>query len=156
MEKYDSKDSAKKRKRDVSRERRLNGSYNKWVSENRDKIKTYNNNRMSKNHIISDTEWNCCKEYFNNQCAYCGLLHKDHFISRKGKKIKSDFHKEHVDDQGANDLSNCIPSCISCNSQKWIFSISEWYNIENINYLDTRLERINKWLNEDYKRYIES
>lgn len=101
MEKYDSKDSAKKRKRDVSRERRLNGSYNKWVSENRDKIKTYNNNRMSKNHIISDTEWNCCKEYFNNQCAYCGLLHKDHFISRKGKKIKSDFHKEHVDDQGA-------------------------------------------------------
>lgn len=154
--KYDSKDSAKKKKREFSKERRLNGRYKEWVLENRDKIKIYSERRSSKNHDISDFEWNSCKEYFNNQCAYCGLAHEDHFIFRKGKRIKSDFHREHVDDQGANDLSNCIPSCYSCNSQKWSFSISEWYNNENKNYTDDRLEKINNWIDGDYKNYTES
>lgn len=65
-----------------------------------------------------------------------------------------DLHKEHVDDSGANDLSNCVPSCQSCNSSKNIFSLEEWYTEDNLNFTEERLSKIYRWLNEDYLKYI--
>ena len=56
----------------------------------------------------------------------------------------------------ANDLSNCIPACNSCNSSKWEHSFDEWYMPNNPIYSQVRLDKINKWLNKDYKFYIES
>lgn len=119
-----------------------------------DKIKIYGEKRNAKNHKISQKEWKSCKEYFNNCCAYCGLPISQHFYTRKGIIKQGDFHKEHYDDNGANDLSNCIPSCGSCNSKKWKHPFEEWYIPSNPVFSLDRLKRINQWLNKDYKLYI--
>jgi hypothetical protein len=66
-----------------------------------------------------------------------------------------DLHREHVDHQGDNDLSNCIPACMSCNASKGQYNIYEWYNEENDNFSSERLDKIHKWLSEDYITYIE-
>lgn len=57
---------------------------------------------------------------------------------------------------GSNKLDNCIPACKSCNSHKWKFDFSKWYNENNPNYNQERFDKIQKWLNEDYKKYLDS
>lgn len=123
-----------------------------WRKENPDKLKEYNLYReMNKKHEITEKEWSNCKEYFNFECAYCGLSEEKH-----RKIYNQQLHKEHVDHNGANDLSNCVPACKSCNSKKHNFKLEDWYipEIEIFNLF--RLNRIYKWLNDDYLRYIES
>lgn len=134
--------------------RRKNGKLREWVLNNPDKIKKYSYNRMNKNHDISDYEWDSCKKYFEYNCAYCGLSINDHYILFNGETRLGDFHREHVDHSGANDLSNCVPACKPCNSQKWEFKFEEWYNVNNYRYTQKRFDKIIKWLNEDYKLYI--
>ena len=65
-----------------------------------------------------------------------------------------DFHKEHVVDEGKNDLRNCIPSCNKCNSQKNTNSLNNWYNITNPNYTYERYCKIYQWIRYDHKKYI--
>ncbi|GAV11349.1 HNH endonuclease [Paenibacillus sp. NAIST15-1] len=119
------------------------------------RFKMYYSNRKKKNHKISAEEWEHNKRYFNYKCAYCGMKLEEHYRLYAGKLQKYDFHKEHYDDNGANDLSNCVPSCGSCNSQKWEFEIGEWYNESNQKYSEERFSRIIKWIKEDYIFYIE-
>lgn len=107
-----------------------------------------------KTHEISNSEWLNCKRYFNNSCAYCGLHEDEHFIIYAGQPKKTDLHKEHVDHTGSNKLDNCVPSCQVCNSSKWAFELEEWYNEENPKFDMKRLNRIHKWLDDDYKLYI--
>ncbi|WP_412729342.1 HNH endonuclease [Cytobacillus praedii] len=90
-------------------------------------------------------EWVACKNYFNDSCAYCGLHIDEHF-----EEFNQDLHRDHVNHEGANDLSNCIPACKRCNGSKWKFELVEWYSEKNENYSIERLGRIHKWLNEDY------
>lgn len=139
---------------DLSRERRKNGKYRDWQRINPEKSKTYRDNRAHKEHDISSEEWLKCKQYFNFECAYCGLNIEQHNIRRLDKDIKSDFHKEHVDHEGSNDLSNCIPSCITCNSSKRQMKLEEWYNPSKIFFSADRLTKIHKWLESDHKLYI--
>ncbi|MGV2887134.1 hypothetical protein [Paenibacillus taichungensis] len=86
-----------------------------------EKSNQYRQGRKMKNHKISKKEWEDCKQYFNNSCAYCELPHDQHYALRKGIQSLHDLHKEHYDDDGANDLSNCIPSFVGRNSEKWVF-----------------------------------
>jgi len=60
-----------------------------------------------------------------------------------------DLHKEHIDDNGKDDLSNCIPSCKSCNSSKWKFDFEDWYKKQKF-FTEERYNKIIKWLKEDY------
>jgi hypothetical protein len=120
------------------------------------KFHEYGLNRKSKKHEISDDEWISCKQYFNNSCAYCGLHIDEHYKRYAGELKHNDLHKEHVDDAGANDLSNCVPSCHSCNSKKRTKVFDDWYNDSNQNYTKERYDRIVRWLENDYKLYIES
>lgn len=128
--------------------------------DNTEKLRGYGLNRAIKNHDITSTEWISCKEYFKNEegiyiCAYCGLPITEHYNMRKGISKLFDLHKEHVDDDGLNDLSNCVPSCVSCNSQKWNFDMEEWYQQQDF-FSNDRLNKIYKWINEDCKQfYIE-
>lgn len=64
-----------------------------------------------------------------------------------------DLHKEHVEDEGANDLSNCVPSCGNCNSQKWKYDFKEWYKSQEF-YDERRYNLIITWIGEDFKKYI--
>jgi hypothetical protein len=125
-----------------------------WWRTHKDQISNYNKNRQHKNHTITKEEWNYCLDYFNHECAYCGLPEDKHFITYRGKTKVSSLHKEHVIHNGANDLSNCVPACRDCNSSKNSRMLEEWYN-ENISVFDEdRLKKIKKWLRSDYKSYI--
>ena len=125
----------------------------KFQLENPNKISQYNKNRLHKNHKINTKEWTSCKDYFKNEngewcCAYCGKLFKDHYRIYAGKLKKIDLHKEHVDDKGNNDLSNCVPACLNCNSSKHTYILEFWYNENHPNFTQARLDKINKWLDE--------
>lgn len=138
-----------------SKQRLANGKQLAWQRENKDKIREYNLKRKEqKTHKISDKEWEECKNYFNYRCAYCGLKIEEHYIKHSNKIILGDFHKEHVDSEGKNDLSNCIPSCESCNSKKWKYDFEDWYKNKSEVFDIDRYNKILKWLNEDYKKYI--
>lgn len=121
-----------------------------------EKFKEYADKHKQKEHQISKQEWENCKKYFNYTCAYCGLPIEQHFYTRKGVTKQGDFHKEHKDHDGANDLSNCIPSCGDCNSNKWAFPFEEWYTSDNPVFSQKRYDKIIKWITKDYKLYIET
>lgn len=108
-----------------------------------------------KKHEISTKEWIACKNYFDNCCAYCGKHIKRNLVMRKGELKQFDLCKDHVENYGENDLSNCIPGCWDCNTSKRITDFDKWYNEDNPVFSQERLSRILKWLDEDYKLYIE-
>lgn len=122
----------------------------KWQKENPDRLRQYNKKRQNKNHKISLWEWIACKEYFNYTCAYCGVHEVEHY-----NKHKQQFHKEHFEHDGLDDLSNCLPSCKDCNSSKWEFDFTDWYIPDNPVYSQERYDKIIKWLYSDYKIYME-
>lgn len=139
--------------REISRRSRENGNLKRWQENNPNKLKEYNYKRQHKNHNINKKEWDSCKEYFNNECAYCGLPLNKHFNMFKGELRLTDLHKEHVVHEGMNDLSNCIPSCKKCNSSKHTDKLEYWYTEGNPVYNKDRLDKIHKWLSEDWKLY---
>jgi uncharacterized protein YuzB (UPF0349 family) len=145
----------KQRKYLFSKHQKDSGIYLEWQQNNKDKIKQYQENRKQHGeHKINKKEWVSCKEYFNNECAYCGLPIDKHYNKFAGEMRWTDLHKEHVDHDGLNDLSNCIPSCKTCNSSKYTSILEDWYIENNPNFNQERLDKIYKWLNEDYKLYI--
>lgn len=125
----------------------------KYQKNNPDKIKQYG--LMHQNHKITKSEWESCKQYFEYKCAYCGLPIDEHWTTYREKRKLGDFHKEHPDHNGANDLSNCIPSCESCNCQKNDKKFDNWYNEINPIYSIERLDKIIQWLEIDYKHFTE-
>jgi hypothetical protein len=155
-EKYRSQEPFKILNREFSKVSRLEGKQKEYIKNNPEKSRKYSSDRYyHKKHKISNKEWLACKEYFNNSCCYCDLEADKHFVKYRGELRKQDLHKEHFDDDGKNDLSNCIPSCQSCNSSKWKFTFKEWYNKNNPNFTQERYDKILKWINEDYKKYKE-
>lgn len=147
----------------------MNKRSRQWMIDNREYAKSYieawrksEEGRLwcnaytydrSKEHLhkISNREWENNKKYFNYECAYCGMpleVHK--------KIVGQDLHKEHVDHNGANDLSNCVPSCRLCNSTKHDKEFNDWFNKNNLNYTKERYDKIIKWCTEDYIKYLDS
>lgn len=129
-----------------SKQQKESGYFKEWQERNKDKISEYADKRaMHKKHEISNEEWERCKQYFHYSCAYCGIS-EDIAVVDYGQH----FHKEHVDHEGDNDISNCVPSCKSCNSKKWKHKFEDWYNIDNEVFDNQRFEKILTWLNFDY------
>lgn len=124
-----------------------------YIKKHPEKQTEYRLRREPKNHKISKKEWNDCQKYFDYKCAYCGLPLTEHWVTYKGIIKLGNFHKEHNNDKGANDLSNCVPSCESCNCKKWSFDFEEWYR-SYPHFSQERYNKIIKWLSEDYKQYI--
>jgi hypothetical protein len=112
-------------------------------------MKIYNKKHNKKKHKISKVEWDNCKKYFDYSCAYCGMTEEEH-----RKIYKQDLHKEHVIDDGRNDLKNCVPSCKMCNSEKHEDSLNNWYNKNNLRYDYSRYSKIYNWIRYDCKKYV--
>jgi hypothetical protein len=125
-------------------------NHDKWIKEHPEKSKKYA--KIHRKHNITNQEWKQCKKYFSNQCAYCGLQLSEHYVNYNGQMKLFDFDKEHVYHTGENDLSNCVPSCRICNVNKYQFNVEEWYK-EQSYYSEERLNKINTWINNDYKIY---
>jgi 5-methylcytosine-specific restriction endonuclease McrA len=126
-----------------------------YQNDNPDKMQQYRINReQNKKHTITSAEWQGCLEYFNRSCAYCGLPESKHYTAFRGEIKLTSLHKEHAINNGENDLSNCIPSCKSCNDQKWSRDFDDWYNEDNERYSKERYDKIIKWLSGDYLLHI--
>jgi len=136
----------KEARRIITQKRRENGYYKEMYKNNPEQFKKYN--QQHRNHNIADEQFESCKKYFKYERCFCGMSEEEAII-----KYKQRLHKEHADDDGANDLSNCIPACKGCNSSKWKFELKRWYLQQDF-YSEERLQKINKWLNEDYKKFI--
>lgn len=149
---YNHKPGIKEINKEYKRKYREKGGQANWFKNNKDKAKLYRESH--RDHDVTQYEWEECKKYFNNSCAYCELHISEHFVPYRGKLKWTDLHKEHVKHDGVNDLSNCIPACQSCNSQKWIFEYEEWYNNLNVKFSFERHGKIVQWLKIDYKQYI--
>ncbi|MGG0667793.1 HNH endonuclease signature motif containing protein [Lederbergia citrisecunda] len=140
--KCDSSDRRKKVKRDFGKYQREIGYTKEWQENNREWLYNYNKTRaMHKSHDISETEWFECLDYFDSKCAYCGITEGEAY-----ELYDQLLHKEHVEHNGANDITNCVPACKGCNSQKWEFEMNEWYNKDNPVYDIKRYNRIVQWL----------
>lgn len=124
----------------------------KWRKTHPEKCREYS--KMHRNHDITEKEWKGCLSVFNNQCVYCGLPFEKHIMKRNGKDILMRLHKDHVDDEGCNDLRNAVPSCQSCNSRKHQDSLDEWYPKQKF-FTAERYNKIIWWTMEGYKEYIE-
>lgn len=155
IKRRDSKEKVVTARKIRNKERHENGYFLEYQRNNKDKLKTYREERMHKIHKISNKEWESCKEYFNYECAYCGLSLSEHYIKFRGEIRLGDFHREHVDHNGANDLSNCVPSCKGCNSKKNRNSLEEWYTESNLIFNASRISKITDWLEGDYEIYIQ-
>jgi len=123
-----------------------------WQENNPEKLKGYGELYSNKKHNITTQEWINCKEYFNNQCAYCGLPIEDHYFTRKEITKNGDFHKEHVNCEGEGSLSKCVPSCKTCNTSKHKDIMEEWYAKKEF-YSKEKLDKIYQWMDRDYKIY---
>jgi G3E family GTPase len=135
-----------------AKEQKESGYTKEYYEKNKSYFSNYQKERMmNKTHEITEEEWLRCKKYFNNSCAYCGLSEEEHYIIYAGKPKKTDLHREHVDHNGSNKIDNCIPACQMCNCSKWAFTLEDWYNEENPNFSQERLDKIYKWLQGDYK-----
>jgi 5-methylcytosine-specific restriction endonuclease McrA len=139
-------------KRIDAQTRRDNGKYYEWLKNNPDKQKEYIKNHRE--HDITEKEWNSCLKIFEYRCAYCGLPQEKHIVKRNGKYIIMNFHKEHADNEGYNDLRNAVPACRSCNNKKWAFPMEEWYREQDF-FSEEKLQFIIWWTTEGYKDYIE-
>ena len=117
----------------------------RWRKENRDKTRFYTSQKA--NHKISKKEWLKCKEYFYNECCYCGISIDIHYDIHG-----QDFHKDHYYPDGANDLSNCVPACRTCNIKKRNYPPEKF--IAEANVTKERIRRINNWLSSDYKVFM--
>ena len=70
-----------------------------------------------------------------------------------GKLIIMNFHRDHVDDEGYNDLRNAIPACQHCNTGKHTSSLDDWYKKQSFFSID-KYNKIIWWITEGYKDYI--
>lgn len=141
--------------RELSRKRRLEGKHKEWSRKNPDKLREYNEYRtLHKNHKISKPEWDACKKYFNDECAYCGLPSNQHYCKYNEDIKLASLHKEHVNHNGSNELDNCVPACKSCNSSKHTRDFKEWYTSRDF-YSKERYDKIIKWTTKDYKQCLD-
>lgn len=84
---------------------------------------------------FSYEQWEECKTYFNNKCAYCGKekkLEQEHFIP--------------TTEGGNYTVDNIIPACKSCNSSKNNRPFEQWYK-EYKYYSKEREKKIYEYLN---------
>ncbi|WP_440110021.1 HNH endonuclease [Paenibacillus sp. QZ-Y1] len=149
--KYSKTKKGKENNRKISKKRRKLGYHKNWWNsiEGKKKLKGYGLKRKEKEHEITPKEWDDCRQYFNFRCAYCGKTWEQNKL-----ETKKDLHKEHVVHEGKNDLRNCVPSCMVCNSSKHTASLNNWYNSELQVFSRERYLKIYNWLRYDHKKYI--
>ncbi|HFD1835880.1 HNH endonuclease [Clostridium perfringens] len=84
---------------------------------------------------FTNSDWEKCKEYFNNECAYCG---------KKLKNLTQD-HVIPLSKGGNYTKDNIIPVCRNCNSQKHNKDFNTWYKSQKF-YSEKRENKIKKYL----------
>lgn len=107
---------------------------------NPNKIKALKQRRNARRNGLpanfTDQQWQSAKEWFGNNCAYCGcaaVLCMDHVIPLSNKNSSNP----------GTVATNIVPACRSCNSSKCDKPISEWlYQNTDRTTADNILSRI--------------
>jgi len=144
---YHSNPEYKKRKKSYNYTEEERERKRQWRYAHPEKLREYS--KKHRIHDITEAEWRKELKVFNHECAYCGISEEEHKLLYNQK-----LHKDHGYPDGANDLSNAIPACKNCNSFKHQDNIEEWY-IQQEFFDIERLNKINWWITEGYKEYID-
>ncbi|WP_080658639.1 HNH endonuclease [Paenibacillus polymyxa] len=139
---HDNRESYLPKKREWRRKNKdmVNERAKKWKIDNQERWKEYYSDwqkselgkefskgyhsirNSNKKHTFNIIEWSECKSFFENSCAYCGLLEKEH-----KHMFNQQLHKDHYDPEGSNGIDNCVPACRVCNSFKHDTHGEVWY-----------------------------
>lgn len=146
---YERSDKHKEYRKRNHEDMKNKGWFRNWYKNHPDRSKEYRDNH--RDHDITDNEWISCQAFFDFTCAYCGKS-----LDEQYKQNGHQFHKEHVNNDGYNDVRNCVPACTQCNSTKNIKSIDELL-INNIivEFTQDKFNKITLWCTEEFKKYIE-
>ncbi len=79
---------------------------------------------------LTETQWEIVKNYFNNECCYCG---------KSGELTKD--HIKPLIEGGELTMINVLPCCKSCNSSKKDHEMLSWYQKQPF-YSKERAKRI--------------
>lgn len=144
------KPNIRKYHKELCERQRESGWTREYYHKNKGKHRAYTIKYEShKHHTISEKDWIICKEFFEYRCGYCGMTEVEH-----KDKHHQQLHKEHAYNEGDNGISNCVPSCVSCNSAKKKVDWIDWYIPDNPKYEQQRYNKIVEWL-ENYQYIIE-
>ena len=100
------------------------------------RINATNRYRAKKKQLLNNftkEQWIFCKEYFNQECAYCGekkKLAQEHFLA--------------LNNNGTYTVDNILPSCTSCNSSKTTHKFYDWYP-KYAHYSKERVTKIERY-----------
>lgn len=115
----------------------------KWAAENPERAREARRNATQRRtakknglpHTLTQEEWEECKEYFGNSCAYCGCT----------QDTLAQEHVVPVSKGGAYTKGNIIPACTSCNSRKSSSDVWEWFRAQRF-YSSEREQQIRNYL----------
>ena len=113
-----------------------------FSEENPDKIKQYRRKNWHKRReiglkTVNDftlEQWEECKVFFNQECAYCG----------KKTKLEQD-HVIPVTKGGGYTKNNIVPSCRTCNNSKNNSRMFSWYKKQTFFTIE-RMNRIREYI----------
>lgn len=104
----------------INNKEKVSEGNRRWAKDNKDKCNINTQNRRTRKLLLPSTftleEWECCKVYFGNSCAYCGKklpLEQEHFIP--------------ITKGGSYSKQNIICACRSCNASKGNRDFEVWY-----------------------------
>lgn len=111
----------------------------RYFQNNKERYRLRNHRRLARKNSLpayfTKEQWEECKQFFNNECAYCGekniKLTKDHFIP--------------LTKNGEFTINNIIPACGSCNSSKHNRDFFEWY-VQQPYYSTVRMKMVMNYL----------
>ena len=136
----DISDTLKKGKEVVDRQvenalfkRALGYEYTEIIKERIDD--TGQKKRHSNGIELTEQQWQITKNYFNNECCYCGS--------------KEELTKDHIkplNNGGELTMSNVVPCCKSCNSSKKDKEMLSWYQGKSF-YSKERTQKIFDYVN---------
>ncbi len=130
------KEYREKNKETIAAKRKAYWRTEKYRKANIQKVQKRRAQKMSLPNDFKVEDWEKCKNYFHNRCAYCGCegdIEQDHFIP--------------LSRGGGYTANNIIPACKKCNSSKQANLFEEWYIKQQFYSIDREL-KIKNYLKE--------
>ncbi len=97
---------------------------------------------------ISKDQWLEMMNYFNWCCAYSG----EYLGGKENQNIRSIDHIIALDNEGLNEIWNCVPMIKSYNISKLNRNMEDWY-IKQFYFNEERLEKIYAWCDYAYNKW---
>ena len=124
--------------------------YNKqYYEENPHILFNANNKRRSKEENqgngITKEQWLEMMIFFDFKCAYSGE-------KLNNKEVRTVDHIVALDNEGLNEIWNCIPMYKSYNSSKGIKDMLDWYRQQEY-FSEERLNKIYVWIEYAYEKW---